>query len=76
MATESGLRELTKALAGKAIQLSNEIDGASTDADYHQILHFYNSLCTVLDYLNTELKTEPFIDGLSGPIPVTWQKKH
>lgn len=75
MIEESGLRKLTRALAEKAKQLSEEIDSASHNENYVKIVYVYNSLCVVLDHLNLELKTEPSIDGVSGPILQTWQKK-
>jgi hypothetical protein len=76
MIEESGLRKLTRALAEKAQELLQEIESAATqDMDYENIVYVYNSLCTVLDYLNQELKTEPLIDGVSGPIIQSWQKK-
>ena len=47
----------------------------SNNVNYQKMLHVYRSLCVVLDDLNYELKTEPVINGVSGPIPVTWQKR-
>lgn len=75
MIEESGLRKLTRALAEKAQELLQEIENAAKqDMDYEDIVYVYNSLCAVLDYLNQELKTEPLIDGVSGPILRTWEK--
>lgn len=75
MPQESGMRKLARALANKAEELSSGISTAPDENSRRYVVYVYNALGVVLDYLNEELKTEPVINGRSGPIPKTWSKK-
>lgn len=64
-AHESHMRQLTRSLALHAQTLSRKV---KTQPGLQNV---YDSICEVLNYLNSELAQEP-VGTFSGPIADTW----